>query len=277
MALSNKQKAELVAFANEIRKETLLCIANLGVGHIGGSLSIADILAYLYGKEMKIDPKNPAFDKRDQLVLSKGHSGPALYATLAIKGFFPKEWLLTLNRGGTNLPSHCDRTKTPGIDMTTGSLGQGLSAATGMALANKFLKKRSRVFVIIGDGETQEGQNWEAAMSAAKLKLGNLFAFTDNNKMQIDGKTSDVCKVEDLRAKWTAFGWDVYRVNGHNFNAIDEAVQQAKTVKSKPHMIILDTIKGKGGGKRFENQVSSHNANLTLEEANTIIKEVLNA
>ena len=145
MALSNKQKAELVAFANEIRKETLLFIANLGVGHIGGSLSIADILAYLYGKEMKIDPKNPAFDKRDQLVLSKGHSGPALYATLAIKGFFPKEWLLTLNRGGTNLPSHCDRTKTPGIDMTTGSLGQGLSAATGMALANKFLKKRSRV------------------------------------------------------------------------------------------------------------------------------------
>ena len=276
MALSSKEKTDLVAFAKEIRKETLLCIAHLGLGHIGGSLSVADILAYLYGKEMKIDPKNPQSDKRDQLVLSKGHSGPALYATLALKGFFPKEWLLTLNRGGTNLPSHCDRTKTPGIDMTTGSLGQGLSAASGMALANKLSKKRTRVFVIIGDGETQEGQNWEAAMSAAKFKLGNLFAFTDNNRMQIDGKTSDVCKVEDLQAKWKAFGWDVYRVNGHSFTAIDSAMQKAKKVKSKPHMIILDTIKGKGGGERFENQVSSHNATLTLEEANKIIKEVLN-
>lgn len=275
MALSAREKKSLTTFAKNIRKETLLCIAHLGVGHIGGSLSIADILAYLYGKEMNVDPKDPQSKKRDELVLSKGHSGPALYATLALKGFFPKKWLLTLNKGGTNLPSHCDRNKTPGIDMTTGSLGQGLSVASGMALANKLSNKKNRVFVIIGDGESQEGQNWEAAMSASHYKLDNLYAFTDNNKMQIDGLTADVCPVENLEAKWKAFGWDTYRANGHDFDSIEEALEKAKSVQGKPHMIILDTIKGKGGGARFENVVSSHNATLTLEEAENIIKEAL--
>ena len=275
MALTKKEKDDLTEFALSIRRETLRCIGTLGVGHIGGALSVADILAYLYGKAMKIDPKNPKMENRDKLVLSKGHSGPALYATLAIKGFFPMDWLKTLNKGGTSLPSHCDRTKTPGIDMTTGSLGQGLSLAVGMAYANRLLKKDNFVYAIIGDGETEEGQIWEAAMAASHYKLDNLIAFTDNNKMQIDGLTSDVLGVEDLTKKWDAFGWNVVRVNGHSFEELDKAVTSFKNKNGKPSMIIADTIKGKGGGTKFEGQVSSHNAPLTLEEAETIIKEVL--
>lgn len=275
MALTKKEKDELLSFARDIRKETLLCIATLGVGHIGGSLSVADILAYLYTKAMNVDSKNPHDENRDKLVLSKGHSGPALYATLALKGFFPKEWLKTLNVGGTSLPSHCDRTKTPGIDMTTGSLGQGLSLANGLSYANKFRNRNNFVYAIIGDGESEEGQIWEAAMAASHYHLDNLIAFTDNNKMQIDGLTSDVLGVEDLCKKWDAFGWNVVRINGHSFDELDASVTAFKKKNGKPSMIIADTIKGKGGGKRFENQVSSHNATLTLEEANAIIKEEL--
>lgn len=275
MALTKKEKDDLTEFALSIRRETLRCIGTLGVGHIGGALSVADILAYLYGKAMKIDPKNPKMENRDKLVLSKGHSGPALYATLALKGFFPMDWLKTLNKGGTSLPSHCDRTKTPGIDMTTGSLGQGLSLAIGMAYANRLLKKDNFVYAIIGDGETEEGQIWEAAMAASHYKLDNLIAFTDNNKMQIDGLTSDVLGVEDLTKKWDTFGWNVVRVNGHSFEELDKAVTSFKNKNGRPSMIIADTIKGKGGGAKFEGQVSSHNAPLTLEEAETIIKEVL--
>lgn len=275
MALTKKEKDELTEFALSIRRETLRCIGTLGVGHIGGALSVADILAYLYGKAMRIDPKNPRMEDRDKLVLSKGHSGPALYATLALKGFFPMDWLKTLNKGGTSLPSHCDRTKTPGIDMTTGSLGQGLSLAIGMAYANRLLKNDNFVYAIIGDGETEEGQIWEAAMAASHYKLDNLIAFTDNNKMQIDGLTSDVLGVEDLTKKWDAFGWNVVRVNGHSFDELDKAVTAFKKKNGKPSMIIADTIKGKGGGAKFEGQVSSHNAPLTLSEAELIIKEVL--
>lgn len=275
MALSKDEKEKLISFAYDIRKETLLCIATLGVGHIGGSLSVADILAYLYGKAMRVDAKNPHDENRDKLVLSKGHSGPALYSTLALKGFFPKEWLKTLNIGGTNLPSHCDRTKTPGIDMTTGSLGQGLSLACGMAYANRLSKRDSFVYAIIGDGESEEGQIWEAAMAASHFKLDNLIAFTDNNKMQIDGLTNDVMRVEDLVKKWEAFGWNVMRIDGHSFDEIDKAVTTFKKKNGRPSMIIADTIKGKGGGPRFEGQVSSHNATLTLDEANEIIREAL--
>ena len=276
MALSDLEKEELLSFARNIRKQTLLCIGTLGVGHIGGALSIADILAYLYTKGMKIDSNNPHWEGRDQLVLSKGHAGPSLYATLALKGYFNMDLLSTLNKGGTILPSHCDRTKTPGIDMTTGSLGQGLSAACGMALAHKLSHKPNFVFAIIGDGESEEGQNWEAAMAASHYALDNLIAITDNNKMQIDGYTKDVLGVEDLVAKWRAFGWNAQRINGHDFDDIDDSISNAKKQNGKPTMIIADTIKGKGGGGRFENQVSSHNAPLTLEDAKTIIKEVLN-
>ena len=276
MALLDSEKKELIDFARDIRKQTLLCIGTLGVGHIGGSLSIADILSYLYTKGMKVDSNNPSWEGRDYLVLSKAHSGPALYSTLALKGFFSMDLLSTLNKGGTLLPSHCDRTKTPGIDMTTGSLGQGLSAASGIALAHKLSKKPNFVFAIIGDGESEEGQNWEAAMAASHYGLDNLIAFTDNNKMQIDGLTKDVLGVEDLVAKWKAFGWNAVRINGHDFDDIDRAVTDAKRQNGKPTMIIADTVKGKGGGARFENQVSSHNAQLTLDEAKEIIKEALN-
>lgn len=260
-------------FAKEIRKKILYTIGKLGVGHIGGSLSIADILALLYEEEMKIDPNNPLWEERDMLVLSKGHAGPALYATLALKGFFPLSELDTLNQGGTNLPSHCDRTKTKGIDMSTGSLGQGLSAACGLALAHKVDKKKNRVFAIIGDGESQEGQNWEAAMFASQYKLDNLIAFTDYNKMQIDGTTDEVMSLGDIEGKWTAFGWHTQRVDGHDIEAMHQAIQSAKAQSGKPSMIILDTIKGKGAAF-CEGELSSHSMAFDMAVAHEAIAQL---
>jgi len=257
-------------FAREIRKKTLYTIGKLGVGHIGGALSIADILALLYGHEMKYDPKNPAAPDRDILVLSKGHAGPALYSALALKGFFPLEWLDTLNQGGTRLPSHCDRNRTPGIDMSTGSLGQGLSAACGIALGRKIDGSAVKIFCIIGDGESDEGQNWEAAMFASHQRLVNLIAFTDFNKMQIDGSTDQILDLEDITAKWKSFGWYVERCNGHDIFAMHEAVSRARAqaaeAGAKPSMIILDTIKGKGAAF-CENKVESHNMPFSWETA----------
>lgn len=266
MPLNTMTIDDLTKFAEKIRTNTIFCIANLGVGHIGGSLSIIELLAYLYGYEMNIRPDEPTWEERDQLVLSKGHAGPALYSTLSLKGFFPVSWLDTLNRGGTRLPSHCDRTKTPGIDMSTGSLGQGLSAACGMALASKLDGKKRRVFAVIGDGETQEGQNWEAAMFASQYKLSNLIAFTDYNKLQIDGTTDEVMSLCDIENRWKSFGWNVLRCDGHDFEAINEAVESASLSSDKPSMIILDTLKGKGM-KIFEGQVSCHNAPVSIEQA----------
>ncbi|MDR1318073.1 MAG: transketolase [Treponema sp.] len=260
---------ELEALSREIRKKTLYAIGKLGVGHIGGALSIADILALLYGKEMRYDPKNPQMEDRDILVLSKGHAGPALYAVLALKGFFPLDWLDTLNRGGTRLPSHCDRNRTPGIDMTTGSLGQGLSAACGIALARKIDRSRATIFAIIGDGESQEGQNWEAAMFAAQYKLGNLIAFTDYNKLQIDGSTDEIMSLSDIEGKWRSFGWFVSRCGGHDFDAMHEAVRGAReqgAAGGKPSMIILDTVKGRGASF-CEGRIESHNMPVTMEMA----------
>ena len=264
--LDEKNLNDLAGFAREIRKKTLYTIGKLGVGHIGGALSIADILALLYGHEMKYDPKNPASADRDLLVLSKGHAGPALYATLALKGFFPIEWLDTLNQGGTRLPSHCDRNKTPGIDMTTGSLGQGLSAACGIALGRKMDGSKVKVFCIIGDGESDEGQNWEAAMFAAQNKLSNLIAFTDYNKMQIDGTTKEVMDLDDLEARWKSFGWFVRRSDGHDFAAMHKAISEAGSQDGKPSMIILDTIKGKGASF-CEGKLEGHNMPVTMEMA----------
>lgn len=232
--------------ARQIRKDTIDCIGYLGVGHIGGAMSILDVLTVLYERHMKIDVNNPAMPDRDKLVLSKGHAGPALYSTLANKGFFPKEWLHTLNKGGTNLPSHCDMNKTPGIDMTTGSLGQGISSAIGLALANRLNGIDRKVYLIIGDGESDEGQNWEGAMAAAHYKLNNLIGFSDVNKMQIDGYTKDIMNVENLEKKWQAFGWTTMRIDGHDYAQIDEAIAKAKQSTDAPVMIILDTIKGKG-------------------------------
>ncbi len=269
--LTSDQSTQLASFAKDIRKHTLFSIGNLGVGHIGGALSIVDLLALLYGKVMQIDPANPTWEERDLLVLSKGHAGPALYATLALKGFFPVEELITLNQGGTNLPSHCDRTKTKGIDMTTGSLGQGLSAACGLAYAMKLDKKKAFVYAIIGDGESQEGQNWEAAMFASHHQIDHLIAFTDYNKMQIDGTTEEVLNLGDIEEKWNSFGWFTQRIDGHDLSAMDMAIKKAKEQKGKPSMIILDTIKGKGAAF-CEGNVANHNMAFDLNTANEAIQ-----
>lgn len=259
--------------AKDVRKLTIDAMGFLGFGHIGGAMSINDILTLLYNKHMKIDVKNPKWKERDRFVLSKGHAGPALYSVLADKGFFPIEWLHTLNKGGTSLPSHCDMNRTPGIDMSTGSLGQGISAAIGLALANRLDNIDSRVYLIIGDGECNEGQIWEGAMAAAHFKLDNLIAFTDFNKMEIDGLVSDVMSVDDITSKWLAFGWDVQRVNGHDFAQMDAAIEKAKAKNERPHMIILDTVKGKG----FyfgEGKVDSHNMNFDYDMAKEAIKKL---
>ena len=236
----------LKAKATDLRISTIHEIAHLGNGHIGGAMSIIEVLTYLYFHEMNIDPSNPAMEGRDRFVCSKGHAGPAVYATLAEKGYFPKEWLMTLNQGGTNLPSHCDMLKTPGIDFTTGSLGQGASAAVGIALGQKIKGESSYTYLMIGDGESQEGQVWEAAEFASTQKLGNLIAFTDFNRQQLDGYTEDIICMDNIDTRWLGFNWHVQRINGHDFKQIDHAVQCAKEVKDRPSMIILDTIKSKG-------------------------------
>ncbi|MFN3691535.1 MAG: transketolase [Fervidobacterium sp.] len=250
--------------AATIRMITIEMIGKLGVGHIGGSLSIADVLSVLYYKVMRIDPKNPTWEDRDRFVLSKGHAGPALYSVLADLGYFPYEWIDTLNKPNTNLPSHCDRLKTPGVDMTAGSLGQGLSTAVGMALGAKIMKKDFYVYVLIGDGESQEGQIWEAAMFAAHNKLNNLIAFTDYNKMQIDGYIHEINNLEPLADKWRAFNWYVIEVDGHDVVQIHNAIMEGKN-QDKPTMIILHTTKGKGA-YFAEGKITCHNMPIKEEE-----------
>ncbi|HOQ75456.1 MAG TPA: transketolase [Thermoclostridium sp.] len=236
---------ELKRFALEIRIETLNMLSRHGFGHVGGSLSIADALAVLYGKQMRYDPKNPKWEGRDYLVLSKGHCGPALYSALAIKGFFPREELLTINKLGTRLPSHTDKNLTPGIDMTTGSLGQGVSCALGMALGLKVQGKPNLVYAIIGDGEAQEGQVWETMLIAPNKGLDNFIVLLDNNRQQLDGFTNDISSLGDVCKKAEAFGWFVVDVDGHDVAAIDQAIEECKR-SDKPGFINLNTIKGKG-------------------------------
>ncbi len=233
-------------------------ICRAGSGHLGGALSLVEIVMSLYYRIMKIDPKNPKWSDRDRLVLSKGHAAPVLYVALAYKGYFPISWLPTMNADGTKLPSHADARSVPGVDMTTGSLGQGLSCACGMAYDAKLSGRSNNVFCIVGDGECNEGQNWEAAMFAAHHKLDNLVAITDYNKMQIDGFTHEILEIEPLAAKWRGFGWEVFEMDGHDWNAIYSTINQAIAVKGKPAMILAHTIKGKGCGA-VENKVESHN------------------
>jgi len=271
--LGKEDIATLKKDALEIRVLTIDMIGYLGKGHIGGSLSIADVLALLYRRHMRVDPKNPTEMDRDRLVLSKGHAGPALYSTLAYHGFFPQDWLHTLNVGGTNLPSHADMNRTPGIDMTAGSLGQGLSAAVGIALGNRIDRRDYYTYCIIGDGESNEGQVWEAAQSAAQWKLDTLIAFTDYNKMQLDGWMTDIMNVEDLNAKWLSFGWFVQRVDGHDFAQMDVAIERAKAESCRPSMIILDTIKGKGASIAEYNP-ANHSMNFDYETAQKLIAEL---
>ncbi len=257
----------------DVRANVITTIGTLGVGHIGGSLSIVDLLVVLYEKHMKIDPKNPKMSGRDRLIVSKGHAGPAVYAMLAEKGYFDKDWLLTLNQSNTNLPSHCDMNRTPGVDMTTGSLGQGFSCAMGVAKASKIRKDQATIYTIIGDGESQEGQIWEAAMFAAQQKLDNVIAFTDYNNMQIDGDLPDICDLSSLVDKWTAFGWNTVEIDGHDLEAIDLAITNAKK-SDRPNMIILDTVKGKGVKFIEEMGFGNHSIPMTKEQMELALAEV---
>ena len=250
---------EVKRFAVEIRKETIKCMGKLGVGHIGGALSIVDLLAVLYSGEMNIDPADPKKDDRDMLVVSKGHSGPAVYATLALKGYFPIEMLETLNQPHTNLPSHCDMNRTPGIDMTTGSLGQGSSSAMGIACANRLKGYDNYTYLILGDGEIEEGQVWEAAIFANAKKLTKVIAFVDYNKCQIDDYVQDLCALGDIAKKFESFGWYAQNVeDGNDVEQIAAAIANAKAQNERPSVIVLNTVKGKGYSK-IEGTLGSHN------------------
>lgn len=244
--LNNEERLHLETFAKSIRLWTLKEIKNLGFGHIGGAASVIETLAVLYGRAMKINPKDPKWKDRDYFVCSKGHAGPSIYATLALKGYFPMEELMTLNKNGTHLPSHCDRNLTVGIDMTTGSLGQGVSTAIGIALGNTIDQRDNYTYLMIGDGELNEGQVWEGALFAAHQKLSHLIAFVDENKKQLDGYTKDINDLGDIATKFEAFGWHATTVKGDDVNAIYEAIVNAKSVTDKPSCIVLDTIKGQG-------------------------------
>ena len=259
--------------ANTLRIDIIKMLEKSKSGHPGGSLSACEILTALYFKEMNIDPKNPKKDDRDRFVLSKGHGAPVLYAALAEKGYFPKEELSSLRKIDSMLQGHPDMKGTPGVDMTTGSLGQGLSAANGMALASKLDNKGYRVYALLGDGEVQEGIIWEAAMFAAHYKLDNLTVFIDHNGLQIDGRNKDVMNIEPIDEKFKAFGWHTISIDGHDFQEIFNAIDQAKKVEGKPTIIIAKTIKGKGVSF-MENQVGWHGNAPSKEEAEKAIKEL---
>ncbi|MGA2661892.1 MAG: transketolase [Verrucomicrobiota bacterium] len=237
---------ELEAVARKLRGQIIRMIAAAGSGHCGGSLSAVDILTYLYFRELRIRPNEPRWPERDRFLLSKGHCAPALYAVLAERGYFPKEKLWTLRGIESTLQGHPDMRKTPGVDMTTGSLGQGFSCAVGIALAGKLDRKDYRVYVVLGDSELQTGLLWEAAMMARQQGLDHLVAIIDNNKLQSDGVTKTIVDIEPIAEKWRAFGWEARRIDGHDFGQIHAAVVQSKSANGQPKVIIADTVKGKG-------------------------------
>lgn len=272
--MTKEQVRDLQAFALQIRIGTVECIKSRGFGHIGGSLSVADVLAVLYGSVMNVDPQDPYKADRDKLVCSKGHAGPAVYATLALKGYFPYEKLMTLNQPGTDLPSHCDKNKTTGVDMTTGSLGQGTSTAVGLALGDRLQGRDCRTFLLVGDGEINEGQVWEAAMFTAAKKLTNLVWLVDWNKRQLDGYTKDILDTGDLEAKFAAFGFDACTVDGHDVEKLYEAL--TRTASDKPIAIILDTVKGKGV-TAVEQTAKNHSMNVAPEVFDEWLKELYDA
>lgn len=255
--MERAEKLNLQRIATRIRLGIIEGTFHAKSGHPGGSLSIADTLAYLYWKEMNIDPANPKMEGRDRLVLSKGHTAPALYAALAERGYFPVEELATLRHIGSRLQGHPNMNDTPGVEMSTGSLGQGISTACGMALAAKLKNEDSRVYTILGDGEIEEGQVWEAAMFAAHYKLDNLVAVIDNNNLQIDGPITEVMSSYPITDKFTAFGWNVIAIDAHDFDQIEAAFKAAREVKGKPTAIIQKSVKGKGVSF-MEDQVSWH-------------------
>ncbi|MBR4286857.1 MAG: transketolase [Clostridia bacterium] len=266
-------KKELAKVACNVRKGIIEGTFNAKSGHPGGSLSIADIISYLYFKEMNIDPANPAMPERDRFVLSKGHAAPALYSVMAQRGYFPVEELKTLRKIGSRLQGHPSMKCLPGIDISTGSLGQGISAACGMALGGKLQNADFRVYAILGDGEIQEGQVWEAAMYAAAKKLDNLVAFVDNNNLQIDGTVEEVNSPYPIPEKFVAFGWNVIEIDGHSFDEIENALNAARECKGKPTAIVASTTKGKGVSF-MENQVSWHGAAPNAEQYEIAMKEL---
>ncbi|MGC9316416.1 MAG: transketolase [Armatimonadota bacterium] len=251
--------------AGEFRYVMTDMICRSGSGHLGGSLSLVEIMITLYWRIMRYDPDNPKWEGRDRLVLSKGHAGPVLYVALAYQGFFPKEELKTINANGTRLPSHVDRLQTPGVDMTAGSLGQGLSCACGFAMAGRIRKQDHTVFCIVGDGESDEGMIWEAAMFAGHKGLDNLVAITDYNKLQIDGFTDEVITLEPLVDKWRAFNWEVMEMDGHDWDDIYDTITAAQQVAGKPTMIIAHTCKARDCTVA-ENRPESHNIKIPDEE-----------
>lgn len=267
------RKKELKILACKVRMGAVEGVYNAKSGHPGGSLSIADIMTYLYFEEMRVDPKNPKWEDRDRIVLSKGHTAPALYAAMAHKGYFPVEELKTLRKSDSRLQGHPSMKYLDGVDMSTGSLGQGISAAVGMALGAKLSGKDFRVYAPLGDGEIQEGQVWEAAMFAGNKKLDNLVAIVDNNNLQIDGTVEEVNSPYPIKEKFEAFGWNVIEICGHCFDQIDAAFTLAKTTKGKPTAIIAKTVKGKGVSY-MENQCSWHGSAPNAEQYEQAMAEL---
>lgn len=243
--MDEKRKTELAIIANKVRKNAVKAVYSAASGHPGGSLSIADLLALLYFEVMNVDPKNPRMPERDRLVLSKGHTAPALYSALALRGYFPVEDVATFRKTDSYMQGHPDMNKVPGIDMSTGSLGQGVSAAGGMALAAKLDNASYRVYAILGDGELEEGQVWEQAMFAAHYKLDNFMIFVDNNGLQIDGDVSEVMNPNPIDEKFRAFGWNVVLADAHDFDSLMSAVENGKSTKGKPTAVIMKSVKGK--------------------------------
>lgn len=263
--MEKNQLWALKQLSAKIRRDILQMLEKRGYGHLGGSLSIVELMSVLYGKQLRYDSKRPDWEERDMVVLSKGHAGPAWYCALAEQGFFEKDWLYTLNDGGTRLPSHPDRQKTPGVDMTTGSLGQGTSAAAGIATGFRMKGSGQYVYLIVGDGELNEGQCWEAFQYIAHYKLNHCIVIIDENKRQLDGTTKEVMNPFDLEEKMRAFGFHVQKVKGNDEEAIDAAIDQAKSITDQAVCIILDSIKG-AGVPYYEQMEGNHSVKFNNDE-----------
>ena len=272
--MTPEELSELKLLAAKIRRDVLVMLEKVGSGHLGGSMSIVELMSVLYGRRLNYDPKNPRWEDRDRVVLSKGHAGPAWYAALAESGFFDREMLLTLNEGGTNLPSHPDRTKTPGVDMTTGSLGQGTSTATGIAAALRLKGSKNRVYLIVGDGELNEGQCWEAFEFLAHNGLSNCTVVIDWNKRQLDGTCEEVMNPFDIAEKMRAFGFAVQRVNGQDIEALDEALAAAEAVTDQATCVVMDTVKG-AGIPFFETYPGNHSVKFSVPEVKQASDEAI--
>lgn len=271
--MNASEKRQLALLSTKVRIGAIEAVYSAQSGHPGGSLSVADILTTLYFKEMKVDPQNPKWEDRDRFVLSKGHCTPSYYSVLALKGYFPYEELYNFRKSGHILQGHPDMKKVPGVDYSTGSLGQGGSGAAGMALMGKLSGKDYRVYTVFGDGELQEGQVWETAMFAGHNKLDNLCIFVDNNNLQIDGQVDEVCSPYPIDEKFRAFNYHVINIDGHDFDQIEAALAEARTVKGKPTAIIAKTFKGKGVSF-MENNVNWHGKSPSKEQYETAMKEL---